>query len=331
MELRHLRYFVAAAEEQHFARASEKLHVTRPAVSKIIADLESEIGLLLFERQGHRIAVTAAGKQLLPVVKNVLQTLTDAFKSAKRISEGKVGSLSVGYGTLTLHNTIFRACIKRFKEAHPDVSLTFVLIASQDQPKALAEGRIQAGFMHFANTPRVRPQKRGAILLPTQDASVVDWLHIDDGRLGVVMHRGHRLSRKRNLSMADLAGEPLIVVPRSAASPGSEMVHSLCEQAGFTPNVVQEVDSVAAMLDLATVEIGMGMGIMGRNFNYPRELRVIPVRDVDYTTTFVLGWLKGHSDRLVDALASTVRETLDHRAPLRKQPATLHIAGRPPA
>lgn len=94
MELRHLRYFIAAADEQHFGRASERLHVTRPAVSKIVADLEDELGLRLFERKGHRVTLTPAGRHLLPDIKAVMHMLTDAFAAAKKISEGKSGRLS---------------------------------------------------------------------------------------------------------------------------------------------------------------------------------------------------------------------------------------------
>ena len=310
MELRHLRYFIAAAEEQHFGRAAVKLHVTRPAVSKIIAGLEGELGMLLFERQGHRVILTPAGCKLLPDVKAVMHMLTDAFAAAKKISEGKSGSLSIGYGTLTLHNELFRASIKMFKEANPDVSLTLVELPTQDQPKALAEGRIHVGFMHFGATPTGARVKQ---LLPTQDETVLEWHVIGTGKLGVVMQKGHPLANSKTLSLQDLARERFIVVPNSKATPGYGMLYSLCQQAGFEPQVVQEVDTISSMLNLVSVDMGVGLCVIGKHFDYPPQLRVVPLRRVDYSTRFAVGWLKGRREPLVDALLDVVKRIADAR------------------
>ncbi|WP_454751908.1 thiolase C-terminal domain-containing protein [Cupriavidus necator] len=114
MELRHLRYFIAAAEEEHFGRASERLHVTRPAISQIIADLEAELGTLLFERQAHRVTLTAAGKALLPPLQAIMGDLNQAIAMARRVGEGKSGALNIGYGSLTLMHPLFRTAVKAF-------------------------------------------------------------------------------------------------------------------------------------------------------------------------------------------------------------------------
>lgn len=304
MELRHLRYFIAAGEEQHFGRAAEKLHVTRPAVSKILADLEDELGMLLFERQGHRVSLTPAGRKLLPEMKAIMHMLTDAFSSAKKISEGKSGSLSIGYGTLTLHNDLFRASIKKFRDAHPDVSLTLVEMPSQEQPKALAEGRINAGFMHFG-MKAAGPRRKA--LVPTQDETALEWHVIGTGKLGVVMEKGHALAREKALSLEELANERFIVVPNSLASPGNGMLYALCQQAGYEPHVVQEVDTISSMLNLVSVDMGVGLCVIGKHFAYPAQLRVVPLRNVDYTTQFAVGWLKGKRDPLIDSFLNVVK------------------------
>lgn len=307
MELRHLRYFVAAAEEQHFGRAAHKLHVTRPAVSKLLGDLEDELGMLLFERKGHRVSLTPAGRQLLPDIQSVMHRLGDAFAAAKDINEGKSGKLSIGYGTLTLHNALFRASIKQFKQSHPGVALQLVELPTLEQPKALADGRIQAGFMHFGPLPAAPARARRAPLLPTQDPSSVDWHVIETGHLGVVMEKGHALARCPSLTVDALAHEGFIVVPNSNASPGYGMLYSLCQVAGFEPQVVQEVNSVSSMLNLVSVGMGVGLCVMGDNFAYPPPLRTVPLRQVDYCTRFALGWLKGQRDPLVDAFLDVVK------------------------
>src|SRR5260370_12815106 len=149
MGLRHRRYFIAAAEEEHFGRASERLHITRPAVSQIISDLESELRTPLFERLAHRVKLTAAGQALLPRLQAVMGDIDDALAVTKRVGEGKSGMLSMGYGSLTLLHSLFRAAIKQFGETYPDVSLSLLEIPTFEQPNALATGKIHAGFMHF--------------------------------------------------------------------------------------------------------------------------------------------------------------------------------------
>lgn len=307
MELRHLRYFIAAAEEQHFGRASEKLHVTRPAVSKIVADLEEELGMLLFERQGHRVSLTPAGRKLLPDMKAVMHMLTDSFAAAKKISEGKSGNLSIGYGTLTLHNQLFRASIKKFKEANPDVSLTLVELPTLAQPKALAEGRIHVGFMHFGALEAGPQRKKRPSLLAVQDETGLEMHTLETGSIGVLMEKTHRLAREKQLSLKDLAGERFVLVPKSSASPGYGMLYSLCQEAGYEPDVAQEVNSISTMLNLVSVGVGIGLCVIGKNFAYPSQIRVVPLRQVAYTTSFVVGWLKGRRDPLIDALLDAVR------------------------
>ena len=304
MELRHLRYFVAAAEEEHFGRASQKMHVTRPAVSQIIADLEGELEMALFERKAHRVTLTPAGRKFLPDVKAVLQTLTDSIAAAKKVSQGKSGTLIVGYGTLTLSNTVFRDSIKRFREDNPDVSLRLVNLPTHLQPQALAEGRIHAGFMHFG-----LPQGERGAVLPKLDELNLAYHPIESGGLGVIMDASHPLARRTHLTLGQLAGERFVVVTTAGASPGYGMLFSLCQQAGFEPDVVQEADSISTMLNLVSVNMGVGLIVIGRNFRYPPPLHVVPLRSVGYSTRFSLGWLKGRSDPLIDALLRAVKDT----------------------
>jgi DNA-binding transcriptional LysR family regulator len=124
MELRHLRYFIEAAETQHFGRAAERLHVSRPAISQIVANLEDEIGTALFERLTHRVKLTAAGRALLPRLQAIVAELDRALLQTKRLGEGRTGALSIGYGSLTLHHRVFRAAINRFRDTWPEVALS---------------------------------------------------------------------------------------------------------------------------------------------------------------------------------------------------------------
>lgn len=306
MELRHLRYFIAAAEEEHFGHASERLFVTRPAVSQIIADLERELGTPLFERLAHRVRLTPAGKALLPTLHGVMKDLEGAFSSAKLVGKGERGTLNIGYGSLTLLHTLFKGAIKSFHETYPGVTLSLVEIKTGDQPRALAEGKIHAGFMHFGPS-RSLLRKRRRAGEAGQDDIVLDWIPIQTGSLGLAVPKQHRLARKRSASIADLADERLVVVPSSSVSPGYGPVHALCQKAGFEPRIEQEVQSIATQLNLISVGMGIGLVVMGRNFTYPSELIVIPVADASYPTEFVFGWVKGQREPTLDRMIDIVR------------------------
>jgi len=306
MELRHLRYFIAAAEEEHFGRASDRLHVTRPAVSQIIADLEQEIGTELFERLAHRVKLTAAGRALLPQLQAVMVQLNEALVMTKRVGQGKSGSLNIGYGSLTLLHPLFRAAVKTFHESYPDVSLSLFEMSTTDQPKALAEGKIHAGFMHFG-PGRASLRKRRGEDGQGQDDTVLDWFRIQTGSLAVAVANDHPLAKKKSATIADLASERFVIVPNSSSSPGYGPLYALCKKAGFEPSVVQEVSTISTQLNLISVGMGIGLAVAGKKFSYPPGLSVIPLTDVNYSTSFVFAWVKGQKDPSLDRMLEIVK------------------------
>jgi DNA-binding transcriptional LysR family regulator len=309
MELRHLRYFMAAAEEEHFGRAAERLHVTRPAVSKLVADLEAELETPLFERLAHGVKLTEAGHALLPMLKVAMTDLTDAFAVAKRVGQGKRGSLSIGYGSLTLLHPLFRAAVKQFRETCPDVTLTLVEAPSAEQFKVLASGKIHAGFMHFGPRAAVLRKRRGTGA--PQDEILLDWFRIQTCGLGVAVPSDHRLANRKLVAMEELADEQFIVVPGSSRSPAFGLPHELCQKAGFEPQIVQEVSTVTSQLNLITVGMGIALMPTGRDFLYPPTVSVIPLENVSYATSFVLGWVKGMRSPALDHMIEIVRTLAD--------------------
>jgi DNA-binding transcriptional LysR family regulator len=306
MELRHIRYFIAAAEEEHFGRASDRLFVTRPAVSQIVADLEEELGTALFERQPQGVKLTAAGRALLPQLQSIMGDLNKALVMAKRVGEGRTGLLKIGYGSLTLLHPLFRAAVKEFHQRCPDVTLALLEIPSSEQGKALAEGRIDAGFQHFGVNVGVRRRKQGASA-STQDAIVFERLKIQTNGLGAVVPRDHRLATRKFVDLADLAQEPFVVIPHSTVSPTYGHLYALCQKAGFEPKIVQEVNSITTMLNLVSVGVGIGLSVFGKDFTFPLGLSVVRLHDVNYPTTFALAWLKGKMEPALEHFVDTVK------------------------
>jgi DNA-binding transcriptional LysR family regulator len=305
MELRHVRYFVAAAEEEHFGRASSRLHVSRPAVSQMVADLETELGTVLFDRMAQKVKLTTAGRALLPQFQMIINDLGQAVAMVKRVGQGKAGALNVGYGSLTLLHPLFRAAMKQMHETCPDVTLSLFEIPTAQQPKALAEGKIHAGFMHFGPKP-ARARRSPAPV--AQDETALERLTIQSGGLGVVVPHDHALAARKTVSLAELSKERFVVVPHSSVSPGYGPLFALCQKAGFQPRIVQEVGSISSQLNLVSVGMGIGLTVTGKDFVYPAGLAVVPLKDVNYTTTFALGWVKGRSEPVLERLVDIVKE-----------------------
>lgn len=306
MELRHLRYFVAAAEEEHFGRAAERLHVTRPAVSKLIADLESELETPLFERLAHGVKLTEAGRALLPHLQAVITNLNDAFAAAKRVAQGRRGVLSIGYGSLTLLHPLFRAAIKEFRQTYPDVTLSLYEAPSAELPKALAAGKIHAGFMHFGPRAAVLRKHRGAQSL-AQDEALMDWFRIQSYGLGVAVPSDHALAQRGSVALGELADEQFIVVPGSSRSPTFGLPHALCQKEGFEPHILQEAGTLASQLNLVSVGMGIALVPVGESFRYPAGITVLPIENVSYSTAFIFGWVKGKMTPALEHMIDIVR------------------------
>ncbi|WP_233853830.1 LysR substrate-binding domain-containing protein [Paraburkholderia sp. HD33-4] len=307
MELRHLRYFIAAAEEQHFGRASDRLHVTRPAVSQIISDLEAEIGATLFVRSPQGVKLTAPGRTLLPKLQRVMDDLATAFALTRQVAEGKSGSLTLAYGSLTLLHPIFRAVIKHFSEAYPDVTLSLVEMLSSQQPRALADGTIQAGFMHFGPLPALADDALREGVLPLEQMTL-RWYRIQTGKLGVMLPPEHRLATRPSLSLAELSSERFVVVPRSSSTPGYGPLFALCQKAGFEPNIVQRVNSIAAQINLVSVGMGIGLTVIGKEFRYPSSVTVVPLDGVNYQTSFVFAWAELCTDPIIERMLGVIKQ-----------------------
>lgn len=307
MELRHLRYFIAAAEEEHFGRAAERMYVTRPAVSQIIADLENELGTPLFERQAHRVKLTAAGRVFLTQLQGLMRNLSQAITLTRDVGAGRTGMLNIGYGSLTLLHPLFRAAVKAFNEELPDVKLSLLEIPSSQQVRALADGRIHAGFMHFSNMPEYTKKRKGKEDATDQDNTDLDSLKIQTEGLGLVVPKDHPYAQRKSVVLAELIAEKWVVIPHSTVSPGYGPLYTICQQAGFEPRIVQEVNSITTLLNLVSVGVGIGLVVTGKGFAFPSNLSVLRIEDVSYPSTFALCWIRGHMEPTLARFIDLVR------------------------
>lgn len=259
MEIRHLRYFVAVAEELNFTRAAERLHIAQPPLSTQIKALEEELGAELFVRDKRRVFLTQAGQELLERARNILSATADARTAVRSAATGALGRLSLAYTASAMFTERLPAALRQFRAAHPQLELTLHEMASLDQFAALHERTLDVGIL------------RKPDVLPPDGVTIEPWYHAP---LVAAIPRTHALARRVGLRMADLRGEPLITYPRDAGIGLYWPVLRLCANAGFRPQIVKEAREPSVMIGL--VSAGVGIAIV------PADTQCIQLEGVTY-------------------------------------------------
>ncbi|HCW0290830.1 TPA: LysR family transcriptional regulator [Pseudomonas aeruginosa] len=253
MELRHLRYFIAVAEELHFGRAAERLGISQPPLSQQIQALEEEIGARLFERTNRRVELTDAGRLFLDESRQVLAQVGKAVLLARRAHLGELGELKIGFTSSAPFTSTIPSSIHAFRKAYPDVHLDLQEMSSRQVLKALLEESLQVGV--------IRP-----LALP----DAVHWVELFREPLVAVLRADHPLAAgsEDGLAIAALAEEPFVFFPRSYGTGLYDQVIALTRQAGFSPRIAQEASE--AMTIIGLVSAGLGVSILPASFRRTR-------------------------------------------------------------
>jgi len=259
MELRHLRYFVTLAEELHFGRAAERLHIAQPPLSQQIRQLETELGFQLFYRTKRTVQLTEAGQGFLKDVAQILKQLEQAIQSGRQANRGEVGQLVVGFVGSAAYN-ILPTILRTFRTTVPAVSLELHELTTDQQLEWLRAGRLDVGFLR----PPLEEDSRFCLEVILQEP------------LMAALPDTHPLSQNPAISLNLIADEPFILFPRPLAPGLYDQIISLCQQAGFSPHVVQEAIQMQTIVSLVAAELGVAI--------VPASLRHLQRTGVVYKT-----------------------------------------------
>lgn len=239
MDLRHLRYFVAVAEERHFGRAAARLHMAQPPLSQAVRQLETELGVALLRRTTRRVEVTEAGRAYLERARAILADVDDAAHQARRVAAGAVGHLAIGcVGSATY--SLLPALSRRLSTELPGVDFAFRgEMLAPDQVEALRTGAIDVALL--------RP--------PVADLGVTTHLLRRDP-LVVALPADHPLARRRRLRPRDLDGVDLIVHSSERRSVMYDVVVGLLREAGAEPHIRHEVGETSTLVTLVAGGLG---------------------------------------------------------------------------
>lgn len=240
MELRHLRYFIAVAEELSFSKAAKRLNISQPPLSRQIQDLEEELSVALFTRTNRNVQLTSAGRAFLPKARTVLFESRNAADEARRWASGYHETVRIGFMSAIML-TDFPRILRPFHKKYPDVGITFSQMQSDEQLAALLDMRIDAGFVDFG-LPEVGDRLRENRIITTP------YLHEE---LCVIVTRDHPLAGRSEVTLAELKDETFAILERNVFPGHHDMVISACHRAGFTPRIRYHADQIPSVLTFA--------------------------------------------------------------------------------
>ena len=241
IELRHLRYFLAVAEELHFGRAAVRIGIAQPPLSQQIQRLERILGYPLFLRKP-RVALTEAGAVFLGTTRRILSHVESGVEDARRVGRGEIGPLSIGFAASAMLTSL-PDFIREYHQGNPEVQLRLVELSPAEELESILDGTVDVGFVR---------ERRADDLLVYELAVREPFM--------ALLPPGHPLASLRTVSAGALADEPFVHFARDVAPSLYDQVIELCRRAGFLPKVAQEVREWLTHISL--VQAGLGVSLV---------------------------------------------------------------------
>jgi DNA-binding transcriptional LysR family regulator len=292
IELRHLRYFVAVAQELHFSRAAEKLHIAQPPLSQQIRQLERIVGVRLFERNRHSVTLTNAGQVFLMEILPILEQVEGAIRSAQEAHQGLVGKLSVGYfrhvpGT----DTFLPDVVALYRQRFPAVDIRLREILPHEQRETLHGQHIQIEYTVGIKNQDMATEFNSETILQFP--------------MAVVCAPQHRLAAQPSVLLRDIVEEPFICSSLPESDAFYEQMIRLC---GFSPRIAQKVSDISMILGLVAANCGITMFPVSTMLLQRQGIVIRPLADANITFETLLTWRRQETSPLVEAFRAVARE-----------------------
>jgi DNA-binding transcriptional LysR family regulator len=265
--------FIAVAEELHFHRAAERLNMSQPPLTSAIQKLEEDLGVKLIKRGNRVLGLTLAGETFVSEARETLRQAEKAITSTVDVAEGRTGVLRLGYVGSALYGRL-PDVIRKFRASHPKVRLELREATTTAQITALRDGMLDIGIL----------------IPPLEQAEDVEQTLFDRDRLCMAIPKDHPLSKRSELTLADLADEPFILWPMVEGRSFHLQVIRLCAKAGFVPTITQEAHGMHAVLSL--VSVGGGVSVIPQSMSGFRgdQISYHPLSDPETAFDLVMGY-----------------------------------------
>ena len=301
MELRHLRYFLAVAEELHFHRAATRLHISQPPLSQQIRALERELGVTLLERNRRRVTLTSAGEGFRDDARSILAAVERAAERARHVARGSLGTLSIGFVGSAMFSPTLPDILREFRAGHPGVELVLRELPTVAQLHALVGGELDIGVI------------RGPMAESEIDPQL-KLMTIQRERLVAALPSDHRLAARRRLRAEDLRGEAFVILARREAPGLYASLAAAMSEAGGVPEDVLEVAEMQTIISL--VAGGFGVSLVPTSVGQVDRSDVAfrPIAGATQTIELSVAWRAGTGSPVRDAFLAVARPA---RAPRR--------------
>jgi DNA-binding transcriptional LysR family regulator len=239
--LRQLRYFVAVAEELHFGRAARRLHMTQPPLSDQIMRLEEDLGMILLNRDRRSVRLTDEGRFFLDEARKILAAVDGAVERLREVHRGFRGTLRIAFvGSSGF--VVLPTILKHFRREHPSVKLVLLEMTTAEQQRALPEGTVDVGIgRELSGNPQL-------VETPVVRESMV-----------VALPSDHPLGQQDVVHLQQLAREDFIFQPRSVGLRYHDRLLALCQEAGFSPRIIQEANLLQTQVNLVAAGLGVSL------------------------------------------------------------------------
>jgi DNA-binding transcriptional LysR family regulator len=299
MELRHLRYFVAVGEDEHYGRAAQRLRVAQPALSSQIQDLEREIGAQLFDRLPRGVRLSAAGKVFLEDCRRILKDVNEAAIRAERAARGIIGTLRVGFTESVSWHGVVPDSLREFRRTHPEADLQLSSLSSLEQIQAVRSGRLDTAFVY----------------VPTADPQIAE-IVVDSHHVVLAIPRLHPVSRLKKLRLRDLVETDFVWFPRRQHPANYDRLLQACSRGGLTnPRIVQQAVDQATMLSLVSCGLGVAFVADATRWRCPKEVVLRKVDDLRLPLTVSCIWRKDNRSPLLARFLEHARQLAGAQRP----------------
>lgn len=301
IEIRHLRAFIAVAEDLNFRRASERLHLAQPALSRTIRDMESLMGVKLFERSTRSVRLTPAGASFLIEAREMLEQLTAAIRNVQRFESGELGTLNVGFNDFAINDAL-PPIIMRFRSRYPDISVNLRSMSSPEMADAIRKRRLDIGFL------------TGAHLV-----GGLSHIVLRKERLVCLLPKGHRLASQNQIAIASLAAEPFVTGASSGWQSFLDVVNAYCMSAGFLPRVAQEASHSDSIVNLVAAGMGVSIYIDADWVKERRDVVMRPLAEKPPIVVSVAAWHPQLKSPILQNFVNVTREVVTASPPQNRK------------
>src|SRR6201998_3763835 len=298
MELRHLRYFVAVADAENVTRAALKLHVSQPALSRQIRDLENELGFSLLERTAKSVRLTDDGRTVLDNARELLKSADEAVAKARAVASAEPTELHVGYSPMPTAE-ILPKTLRAFQHAMPNVHVRTHDWTNKDILDGIRDGRLQMGL----------------IVPPTKTSALHDMRYEElfQERVGLAVAPQHPFARRRAIPIAEVAAEPLIGLTREDYPNYYEFLSIIFSKVKQKPRVIEEHDSFSGIISAVEAGTGVTISIDVLAHSFGNRVKVLHITPEPRPISVVIVALKGRLSPAAEKFWQCVKEAVSKK------------------